>query len=258
MSSTNTGIEWTDKTWNPTTGCDKVSPGCIHCYAETITKRFANNFPNGFNLTLHDSRLLEPIRWKQPSRIFVNSMSDLFHEKVPTKFIKEVFYTIEKTPWHIYQVLTKRHQRIHEISRFVNFPKNLWLGVSVETQDYVHRIDFLRDSPANVKFISCEPLLGSLKLNLSNINWVIVGGESGQNYRPIKTDWVRSIRDQCLESGTAFFFKQVGGRTPKSGGALLDGKIWNEIPKTWENHLNYWEDLKVKSIRDKAKLELIA
>jgi protein gp37 len=229
MSSINTGIEWTDKTWNPTTGCTKVSPGCIHCYAETITKRF--RFANGFDLTLYPQRLTEPLKWRTPIRIFVNSMSDLFHEKVPLDFIQSVFQTIEKTPQHTYQILTKRPERLVELAPHLQFHKNIWLGVSVESQDYISRIDLLRQVPANVRFLSCEPLLGSLYLDLTNIHWVIVGGESGQKHRPINLDWVRDIHHQCRRSKVAFFFKQVGGRTSKAGGNLLDGKKYLEFPQ---------------------------
>jgi protein gp37 len=229
MSSINTGIEWTDKTWNPTTGCTKVSPGCIHCYAETITKRF--RFANGFDLTLYPQRLTEPLKWRTPIRIFVNSMSDLFHEKVPLDFIQSVFQTIEKTPQHTYQILTKRPERLVELAPHLQFHKNIWLGVSVESQDYISRIDLLRQVPANVRFLSCEPLLGSLYLDLTNIDWVIVGGESGEKHRPMNIEWAKDIRDQCRRSKVAFFFKQVGGRTSKAGGNLLDGRKYLEFPQ---------------------------
>jgi protein gp37 len=229
MANTNTSIEWTDKSWNPVTGCTKVSPGCIHCYAETITKRF--RFPNGFDLTLYPERVEQPLSWKKPSKIFVNSMSDLFHEEVPLDFIQSVFQTIKKTPQHIYQILTKRPERLVELAPHLEFHKNIWLGVSVESQDYISRIDLLRQVPANVRFLSCEPLLGSLYLDLTNIDWVIVGGESGQKHRPINLDWVRDIRNQCRRSKVAFFFKQVGGKTSKSGGNSLDGKKYLEFPK---------------------------
>jgi protein gp37 len=229
MANTNTSIEWTDKSWNPVTGCTKVSPGCIHCYAETITKRF--RFPNGFDLTLYPERVEQPLSWKKPSKIFVNSMSDLFHEEVPLDFIQSVFQTIKKTPQHIYQILTKRPERLVELAPHLEFHKNIWLGVSVESQDYISRIDLLRQVPANVRFLSCEPLLGSLYLDLTNIDWVIVGGESGQKHRPINLDWVRDIRNQCRRAKVAFFFKQVGGKTSKSGGNSLDGKKYLEFPK---------------------------
>ena len=221
MSSTKTGIEWTDKTWNPTTGCDKVSPGCLHCYAEALTKRFPRNFPNGFDLTLHPERLQEPLRWRTPSRVFVNSMSDLFHDDVPIEFIQQVFAVIQSTPWHIYQILTKRPERLQTLATNLFFPENVWLGVSVENQNYVSRLEYLRDAPASVRFISCEPLLGAVNLNLTGIHWVIVGGESGQKHRPMELSWAESIRDQCQSSKVAFFFKQIGGRTPKAGGRLL-------------------------------------
>jgi protein gp37 len=229
MANINTSIEWTDKSWNPTTGCNKVSPGCIHCYAETITKRF--RFPNGFDLTLYPERVEQPLSWKKPSKIFVNSMSDLFHEEVPLDFIQSVFETIKKTPQHTYQILTKRPERLVELAPHLEFHKNIWLGVSVESQDYISRIDLLRQVPANVRFLSCEPLLGSLYLDLTNIDWVIVGGESGQKHRPINLDWVRDIRNQCRRAKVAFFFKQVGGKTSKSGGNSLDGKKYLEFPK---------------------------
>lgn len=231
MSSINTGIEWTDRTWNPTTGCDKVSPGCTHCYAEALTKRFHTNFPNGFDLTLHRNRLEEPKRWKKPSRIFVNSMSDLFHEEVPIDFLKEVFEVMRETPWHIYQILTKRDKRLVQLAPQLEWSDNIWMGVSVENQNYVHRVDSLRQVDAKVRFLSCEPLLGPLQLDLTGIHWVIVGGESGQKHRPMQVEWAQSIRDQCQEAGVAFFFKQWGGRTPKAAGRLLDDKIWDEMPK---------------------------
>lgn len=240
MSSANTGIEWTDKTWNPTTGCDKISSGCLNCYAEALTQRFSKNFPNGFTLTLHPKRLEEPLRWRTPSRIFVNSMSDLFHKDVPLEFIKQVFSVVNSTPWHIYQILTKRHERLGELASQLDFPKNVWIGVSIENQNYVRRLEYLRNIPASVRFISCEPLLGPLKLNLTGIDWVIVGGESGQKYRPMQLEWAENIRDQCKASDVAFFFKQVGGKTPKAGGRLLDNEIWDEMPEVWHQHIQQW------------------
>ena len=236
MSSTNTGIEWTDKTWNPTTGCDKVSPGCVHCYAETITKRFPKSFPHGFDLTLYPERLKEPLKWRTPSRIFVNSMSDLFHKKVPLEFIQEVFKVIQATPYHVYQILTKRPERLVELAPHLKFHENIWLGVSVENQSYVSRVDLLRQVPANVRFLSCEPLLGPLTLDLTNIDWVIVGGESGQKHRPMKIDWAEEIRDQCQKAEVAFFFKQVGGSTSKVGGNRLNGELLQNFPPVWEKH----------------------
>lgn len=258
MASINTGIEWTDRTWNPTTGCNKVSPGCTHCYAEALTKRFHHNFPHGFDLTLHEERLQEPKRWHKPSRIFVNSMSDLFHEEVPVSFIKEVFEVIGETPWHIYQILTKRHERLLELAPELEWHKNIWMGVSVENQNYIHRVDFLRQVPATVRFLSCEPLLGALQLDLTDIHWVIVGGESGHNHRAMKLEWVESIRNQCQESDVPFFFKQWGGRTPKAGGRLLDQQIWDEMPRVWEQHRQQWEKRRIRVVRKSNKLVITA
>ncbi|MEH1958177.1 DUF5131 family protein [Nostoc sp.] len=258
MSSTHTGIEWTDKTWNPTTGCNKISPGCLHCYAEALTKRFPNNFKNGFDLTLHPERLAEPLKWRTPSRIFVNSMSDLFHEDVPLDFIKKVFKVIHETPWHIYQILTKRPERLLELASELEFRENIWLGVSVENQNYVHRVNFLRQVPATVRFLSCEPLLGELNLELTDIHWVIVGGESGQKHRPLKTEWVKDIHDQCQAAEVAFFFKQIGGRTSKTGGRLLDGQIWDEMPDAWKQHQKVWGNTPLKLAGKKESLVITA
>lgn len=237
MSSVNTAIEWTDKTWNPTTGCNKVSPGCKHCYADTVTRRFPQHFPNGFELTLRPDRLDEPYRWRKPSRVFVNSMSDLFHERIPLPFLKEIFKVMEECPRHVFQVLTKRHERLTELASELPWPDNVWMGVSVENQDYVHRVDHLRDTPAAVRFLSCEPLLGPLRLKLEGIQWVIVGGESGLGHRPIEAEWVQRIRNQAQEAGVAFFFKQWGGIHPKAGGRELDGKTYDEMPVAWSSHL---------------------
>jgi len=237
MSSANTGIEWTDKTWNPTTGCDKVSAGCKHCYAEAITERFTHNFPNGFKLTLHEDRIDQPRHWRKPSRIFVNSMSDLFHEEVPLEFLHKVFQVMRETPQHIYQILTKRHKRLTQLADSLTWSPNIWMGVSVESQRHVNRVNALRNIPAAVKFLSCEPLLGALTLDLTNINWVIVGGESGRNHRPIEKEWVEDILQQCQHEDVAFFFKQWGGLTPKSGGKILNGETWQQMPVEWEQHL---------------------
>ncbi|WP_261665249.1 DUF5131 family protein [Deinococcus sp. Marseille-Q6407] len=231
MASTKTGIEWTDKTWNPTTGCNKVSPGCKHCYAEEITRRFKGTFPNGFAFTLHEDRLQQPRSWKKPSRIFVNSMSDLFHEQMPLSYLQQIFEVMADCPQHIFQVLTKRAERMQELAPYLDWPDNVWMGVSVETQKYVHRVDALRTVPCSVRFLSCEPLLGPLDLNLEGIHWVITGGESGAKHRPIDPDWVRSIRDQCLSADVAFFHKQWGGARPKSNGRLLDGMEWSQMPR---------------------------
>lgn len=240
MSSIHTSIEWTDKTWNPTTGCNKVSPGCTHCYAEALTKRFPKNFPNGFALTLHPERLQDPLRWRKPSRIFVNSMSDLFHEQVPVSFLQDVFNVFRQTPWHTYQILTKRHERLLELAFQLDWPENVWMGVSVENQDYIHRVDYLRQIPATVRFLSCEPLLGSLQLDLTGINWIIVGGESGHKHRSIEAEWVRDILNQAKASSVAFFFKQWGGLHSKAAGRLLDGQIWDEMPEAWHKQLEQW------------------
>ncbi len=196
MSSSKTGIEWTDKTWNPTTGCDKVSPGCTHCYAEAITRRFPNHFPHGFTLQLHEDRLDQPRRWRKPSRIFVNSMSDLFHKDVPLEFLQQVFAVMGETPQHIYQILTKRDDILLELAPFLPWHPNIWMGVSVENQAYVHRIDALRQVPAQVRFLSCEPLLGPLKLNLDQIHWLIVGWESVHGFRPMESALVEYLQQQ--------------------------------------------------------------
>ena len=253
MASNKTGIQWTDKSWNPTTGCDKVSPGCTHCYAEALTKRFTNNFPEGFILKLHPERLKQPLSWRTPNRIFVNSMSDIFHEDVPINFIKQVFEIIGETPWHIYQILTKRHERLIDIAPQLKWHENIWMGVSVESQNYVHRVDYLREVDANVRFLSCEPLLGDLELNLTGIDWVIVGGESGNKYRPMKEEWVKGIYKQCQAANVAFFFKQWGGRTPKSLGRIFDGKVWDEMPEVWEKHQQKWRGYRVESKRKSRK-----
>ena len=257
MSSTKTGIEWTDKTWNPTTGCNKVSPGCTHCYAETLTKRFPQNFPNGFEMTLHSQRLEQPKHWRKPSLIFVNSMSDLFHEQIPVSFIQEVFSVIKQTPWHIYQILTKRHERLLELANQLEWHENIWLGVSVENQNYVHRVDFLRKVPASVRFLSCEPLLGNLNLNLAQIHWVIVGGESGNNYRPIKAEWIKNIHKQCQLAQVPFFFKQWGGRTSKANGRLFQNQIWDEMPEAFALHFKKWQNNPKNSSRKQKQKSLI-
>lgn len=237
MSSTKTGIEWTDRTWNPTTGCNKVSPGCKFCYAEEITKRFKGSFENGFKFTLHPARLEEPKRWRKPSRVFVNSMSDLFHEEMPLEFLQQIFQVMRESPQHVFQILTKRGDRLVELAPQLDWAENIWMGVSVETQAYTFRIDQLRTVPASVRFLSCEPLLGPLQMDLTGIHWVITGGESGPKRRPIDPEWVRSIRDQCIEQGVRFFHKQWGGRFPSAAGRELDGLIWDEMPTAWERHL---------------------
>lgn len=245
MSSSKTGIEWTDKTWNPTTGCTKVSPGCHHCYAEAMTTRFPKAFPTGFNFTIHQERLEQPKKWRTPSRIFVNSMSDLFHENLDFGYLQEIFAVMRDTPCHIYQILTKRPQKLATLADKLEWSENIWMGVSVESQQYTHRIEALKTVPAKVRFLSCEPLLGPLNLDLSLIDWVIVGGESGHQYRQMKLDWARNIRNQCQDLGVAFFFKQVGGKTPKAGGRLLDGEIWDEMPNAWSHHTQKWGSVSI-------------
>jgi protein gp37 len=228
-------IEWTESTWNPLTGCTKISLGCKHCYAERMAKRLQAmgqpNYRNGFKLTLHDHAIEIPLHWKQPQMIFVNSMSDLFHEEVPFEFIQKIFDTMTKASWHTFQVLTKRSDRLLELDKELNWPKNVWMGVSVENQTYTFRIDHLLHTHAIIKFLSLEPLLGPLEdLNLSGINWVIVGGESGPGARPIQQSWVARIRDQCQEASIPFFFKQWGGTNKKKSGRELDGQTWDEMP----------------------------
>lgn len=236
-------IEWTEMTWNPTTGCDRTSPGCDRCYALTLAKRLkAMGQPRyqndgdlrtsgpGFGLTLHWDIVDLPLRWRAPRVIFVNSMSDLLHPSVPSEFIGAVFATMKATPQHTYQVLTKRSQRLRALADELEWPANLWMGVSIENQSYAFRVDHLRRVPAAVRFVSAEPLLGPLRLDLAGIGWVIVGGESGPRSRPIEVEWVRDLRDQCQAAGVPMFFKQWGGRTPKAGGRILDGRQWDEMP----------------------------
>lgn len=233
--ATNSGIEWTESTWNPLTGCDKISPGCKHCYAERMATRLQAmghpNYKNGFLLTIHNHILHLPLRWKKPQIIFVNSMSDLFHKEVPFEFIQKIFEVMRRAYWHQFQVLTKRSERLYELSPQIEWPQNVWMGVSVESNKYISRIDHLRGTEAKLKFLSLEPLLGPLpNLNLEGINWVIVGGESGPGARPIAEEWVTDIRDQCLVANVPFFFKQWGGTRKKKTGRLLQGRTWDEMP----------------------------
>jgi protein gp37 len=247
-------IEWTDETWNPVAGCDKVSPGCDHCYAENIARRFAGTkaFPDGFAVTLHPDRIERPLHWRRPRRVFVNSMSDLFHQDITDDYIARVFAVMQLAGQHQFQVLTKRAKRLFTLvgSRpfldlvddareqlrpgcgdFTWPAPNIWLGVSIETDRYTFRADYLTETPAAIRFLSCEPLLGPLpSLNLSAIDWVIAGGESGPGARPMDPDWARALRDDCVNLGVPFFFKQWGGRTPKTGGRELDGRTWDEYP----------------------------
>lgn len=237
-------IEWTDSTWNPVTGCTKISPGCKNCYAERMSKRLKAmgqpNYENGFKLTLHPHMLKKPLEWKKPSLIFVNSMSDLFHQDVPLEFILQVFDTMREANWHQFQVLTKRSERLMELSPKIAWPDNVWMGVSVENQDYTYRIDHLRKTEAKIKFLSIEPLIGPVvEMNLDNIDWVIVGGESGPGSRPIEKDWVLEIKNQCKKVDVPFFFKQWGGTNKKKTGRLLQGRTWDQLPKNARLSLNH-------------------
>lgn len=230
-------IEWTESTWNPLTGCSKVSPGCKNCYAERLAMRLQAmgqpNYVNGFELTMHEHALELPLRWKKPQTIFVNSMSDLFQEDVPVKFIQKVFEVMRHAYWHRFQILTKRSERLLELSSQLLWAPNIWMGVSVENQDYTFRIDHLRETEARIKFLSLEPLLGPLHdLDLKRIDWVIVGGESGPGARPMLKSWVVDIHKQCQKSKTPFFFKQWGGRNKKKTGRELEGRTWDEMPAT--------------------------
>ncbi len=236
-----TAIEWTNATWNPVTGCTKISAGCDRCYAERIAERFrgvaGHPFENGFDLTLREERLGQPLVWRRPRMIFVNSMSDLFHKKVPRPFVDAVFKTMESADWHVFQVLTKRSSRMRDYVnaryRHTPPPAHVWLGVSVEDGTKLSRVDHLRDTTAEVRFLSLEPLIGPIKgLDLGGIHWAIVGGESGPGARPMELGWVTRIRDRCLACGVPFFFKQWGGATPKAGGRLLEGREWNQWPYT--------------------------
>jgi protein gp37 len=228
-------IEWTESTWNPVTGCTKISEGCRNCYAERMALRLkaagSPNYAKGFQVTLHEHALEIPLRWKQPRTIFVNSMSDLFHKDVPFDFISKIFDIIHQTPRHRYQILTKRSERLLELNSRISWPKNAWMGVTVENADCAFRIDHLRQTNASIKFISFEPLLGLIPdIDLENIDWVIVGGESGPKARPMKPEWATNIRDQSLATGVPFFFKQWGGINKKKAGRELDGCIWDQIP----------------------------
>ncbi len=230
-------IEWTEETWNPVTGCNKISPGCKNCYADRMAKRLQSmgvqRYKNGFNLTIHyDDILFYPItKWNKPRIVFVNSMSDLFHKDVPLYFIKDVFSVMNLTPQHTYQILTKRPERVLELQSELNWTENIWLGVSVENADYISRIRTLSKIKTKNRFLSIEPLLGFIgDIPLKKIGWVIVGGESGPGYREMKKEWVTSLRDQCLKKGVPFFFKQWGTNNKKKAGRLLDGKIWNQFP----------------------------
>jgi protein gp37 len=242
--SARSSIEWTETTWNPTTGCDKVSAGCDNCYALSLAKRLkamgsakyqTDGDPRtsgpGFGVAVHAQSLHEPLKWRDPRLVFVNSMSDLFHAKVPLSFIQQVFDVMTRTPQHTYQILTKRTLRLRRIADQLPWPENVWIGTSIESKLVEGRINDISEIPARVRFLSCEPLIGPLpNLDLQKIHWVIVGGESGLSHRPAMEEWIVDIRDQCLSANVAFFFKQWGGRTPKAGGRLLEGRTWDEMP----------------------------
>ena len=233
--ATKSSIEWTESTWNPVTGCSKVSPGCKFCYAERMAARLKAmgqpSYAKGFEVTLQRHTLQVPLRWKKPQVIFVNSMSDLFHEKVPTEYILDIFDVMNKANWHQYQILTKRPERLLELDQYLPWNSHIWMGVSVESAKYKNRIDLLRKTSANVKFLSLEPLLGPLvPINLSSIDWVIVGGESGPGARDVEEKWVLDIRDECQNKGVSFFFKQWGGVFKKRNGRVLEGRTWDEMP----------------------------
>jgi protein gp37 len=232
----NSAIEWTGATWNPITGCVKISLGCQHCYAERLARRLQAmgqpNYSKGFELALHEHVIEMPLQWKKPQTVFVNSMSDLFLRDIPTRFIKRIFDVMNRAHWHTFQILTKRAERLLELSNELPWPSNIWMGVTVENSDYVHRIDCLRETGACVKFLSIEPLLGPMNnLNLTDIDWVIVGGESGPGARPLDPSWVIDIRNQCKESHVPFFFKQWGGWNKKKAGRDLEGRTWDEMPE---------------------------
>lgn len=229
-------IEWTELTWNPTTGCSKISAGCKFCYAEIMSNRLQamgiEKYSNGFNIRTHDDTLSLPYSWSGSKMVFVNSMSDLFHSSIPLTFIKDVFTVMNQNPQHVFQVLTKRADRLNEIHEQLNWTQNIWMGVSVEDQRVLDRVDLLRNTNARTKFLSCEPLIGPLlELNLDNIDWVIVGGESGHTPRPMNPEWVHHIRNLCYTSRVPFFFKQWGGKNKKANGRLLNGRTYNQMPE---------------------------
>ena len=230
-------IEWTELTWNPTTGCTKISAGCKYCYAEVMAKRLqamgVEKYKDAFKVRTHPDALMIPYTWKKPKIVFVNSMSDLFHPQIPLAFIRQVFKVMNENPQHVFQVLTKRSERLLEVHEELRWTHNIWMGVSVEDERVVERIDHLRGTNARTKFLSCEPLIGPLNnMNLAKIDWVIVGGESGRKPRPMDPDWVLDIQDQCSSAGVAFFFKQWGGTNKKQAGRLLNGRTYDEMPAT--------------------------
>jgi len=230
-----TGIEWTESTWNPVTGCSKISSGCKNCYAERMARRLqamgVASYAAGFSVAIHEEALDLPIKWRKPRMIFVNSMSDLFHENIPESFVRQIFRVMNKTPWHRYQILTKRAGQLSRLDPSLPWSENIWMGVTVEHGRYMGRIDHLRNTRAAVKFLSFEPLLGPIEnLELDRINWVIVGGESGPGARPVEERWVLDIKEECRRADVPFFFKQWGGVRKKKSGRLLEGRVWNEMP----------------------------
>lgn len=232
-------IEWTEMTWNPTTGCNKISAGCKFCYAEVMARRLkamgVEKYKDGFKLALHEDTLFTPFTWKSPKIVFVNSMSDLFHKDIPLSFLQKVFKVMNDNPQHVFQVLTKRADILLKYHKKLNWTHNIWMGVSIENEKFIERIDLLRETDARTKFLSCEPLIGPLpNLNLEKIDWVIVGGESGRKPRPMEPEWVIDIQEQCEEKGVAFFFKQWGGTNKKKTGRILNGKIYSEMPEVVE------------------------
>ncbi|GAB4485161.1 MAG: phage Gp37/Gp68 family protein [Thermodesulfovibrionales bacterium] len=234
--ATKTKIEWTEMTWNPVTGCKKISAGCMNCYAERMAKRLchmgAARYKNGFKITIHEDLAELPLKWRKPQTVFVNSMSDLFLEAVPSRFVKKVFNVMQQAHWHTFQILTKRAERLSELSDSLPWPSNVWMGVTVENSNYKSRIEYLGKTQAAIKFLSVEPLLGPMPdLELAGIDWVIVGGESGPGARPMNPEWVLDIRDQCLKTKVPFFFKQWGGVNKKKTGRKLEGRTWDELPK---------------------------
>lgn len=246
------GIEWTESTWNPVTGCTKISPGCKHCYAERMAERLQTmgqqNYRNGFSLTLQPHMLELPLRWKKPQTIFVNSMSDLFHKDVPLTYIERVFDVMRRAHWHRFQVLTKRSERLSELNPKLKWTPNIWMGVSVESDNYRPRIDDLRSTSSLVKFLSLEPLLGPLpNLNLTGIDWVIVGGESGPKARAMDPAWAKDLRDQCRRAKVPFFFKQWGGKNKKQAGRVLEGRTWNQMPSA---------AVQASTVRGRGQIEL--
>ena len=242
--SVSSSIEWTEATWNPVTGCTKVSPGCAHCYAETFAERFrgvpGHPYEQGFDLTLRPARLELPLTWRKPRMIFVNSMSDLFHPEIPDEYVGQVFETMARADWHTFQVLTKRPERALELAPGLPWPSNVWMGVSVENRRFLHRLDTLRQIPAAVRFTSCEPLLGPLRdIDLTDIGWLIAGGESGPRARRMKPEWACALRDKCVDAGVPFFFKQWGAHNEQGkrvgkgrAGRVLEGQVWGEMPRT--------------------------